>query len=181
MREEWSRDPKHVSFVLARYKFVSKMLAGFNQVLEVGAGDGFASELVAREVRVLRLTDKAPRASHVEQSDILAAIPSGFNDAIYCVDVIEHIHPDDSRLFMRNLAMGVVDRGTVIVGTPSLESQRWASEDSRREHINCFTFERLRDLMREYFYPVFMFCQNDEVIHTGFPRLAHYLWAVGVR
>ena len=33
-------DPKHVSFVLARYKFVSKMLADKSTILEIGCGDG---------------------------------------------------------------------------------------------------------------------------------------------
>ena len=34
-------DPKHMCFVLARYKFCSKMLEGKAKILEVGCGDGF--------------------------------------------------------------------------------------------------------------------------------------------
>ena len=43
----WRDDPKRLGFTLARYKFVAKMLAGYEQVLEVGCGDGFASVVVA--------------------------------------------------------------------------------------------------------------------------------------
>lgn len=33
-------DPRHVSFVLARYKFAARILGGGNRVLEVGCSDG---------------------------------------------------------------------------------------------------------------------------------------------
>lgn len=181
VREEWLRDPKHVGFVLARYKFVAKMVAGLNRVAEVGAGDGWASELVVREVHEATLTDARPRREGVTPHDILAKPVGEDFDACYSVDVIEHVDPQMTWTFLENMADSVRNRGMVIVGTPSIESQAWASEDSRREHVNCFSFERLRSEMRKHFDPVLMFCQNDEVVHTGFPRLAHYLWAIGVR
>ena len=40
-------DPKQVGFRMARYKFVGKMLADFENVLEVGCQEGFASLVVA--------------------------------------------------------------------------------------------------------------------------------------
>ena len=46
----WYDDPKRLAFTLARYKFVSKMLAGLDDVLEVGCGDGFGSRIVAQSV-----------------------------------------------------------------------------------------------------------------------------------
>ena len=36
LSEAWINDPKHVLFTLSRYKFVSKLLEGYNKVLEVG-------------------------------------------------------------------------------------------------------------------------------------------------
>lgn len=46
-------------------------------------------------------------------------------------------------------------------------------------HINLYSHERLKGLMCGYFHNVFMFGMNDEVVHTGFPSMAHYLFAVG--
>ena len=46
-------DPKHMAFVLSRYKFVAKMLEGRQSVLEVGCGDAFGAPIVAQAVRHL--------------------------------------------------------------------------------------------------------------------------------
>ncbi len=32
--------------------------------------------------------------------------------------------------------------------------------------------------MSEYFHNVFMFSMNDEVVHTGYHRMAHYVIAL---
>ena len=53
----WQNDPKHLVFSLARYKFVSKILNGKNNVLEIGAGDGFKSKIVDDTVKKLDLCD----------------------------------------------------------------------------------------------------------------------------
>lgn len=37
----WLDDSKRLVFLLARYKFVSKMLIGKKNVLEIGCADGF--------------------------------------------------------------------------------------------------------------------------------------------
>jgi hypothetical protein len=34
--------------------------------------------------------------------------------------------------------------------------------------------------MTRYFQNVFVFSMNDEVVHTGFSPMAHYLFAMGV-
>lgn len=54
---EWVTDPKHLIFSLSRYKFVSRMLKGKKNVLEIGAGDGFKSRIVSTEVGQLDLSD----------------------------------------------------------------------------------------------------------------------------
>jgi hypothetical protein len=57
---------------------------------------------------------------------------------------------------------------------PSLESQVYASEGAKRGHVNCKTQEELKFLMGKFFRNVFMFSANDEMIHTGYARMAHY-------
>jgi hypothetical protein len=54
---EWYDDPRRLVFSLARYKFVSKMFAGRNSVLEVGCGDAFCAPLVRQTVKKLTVVD----------------------------------------------------------------------------------------------------------------------------
>ena len=61
---------------------------------------------------------------------------------------------------------------------PSLESQAYAKPISRAGHVNCKSGEELRADARRYFRNVFLFSMNDEVLHTGFAKMAHYLFIV---
>src|SRR5215470_16627518 len=45
----WYDDPRRLTFLLARYKFVSKMLSGRRNVAEVGCGDAFGTRIVQQE------------------------------------------------------------------------------------------------------------------------------------
>jgi hypothetical protein len=69
-------------------------------------------------------------------------------------------------------------RGVLILGMPSLESQAHASPPSREGHVNCKTGNALKELGAKYFANVFVFSMNDEVVHTGFYPMAHYLIAL---
>jgi hypothetical protein len=69
-------------------------------------------------------------------------------------------------------------RGVVILGTPSLESQKYASPQSRQGHVNCKTAAQLKAFLSRHFRHVFLFSMNDEVVHTGFPSLSHYNFAL---
>jgi hypothetical protein len=91
---------------------------------------------------------------------------------------LEHIKPDDEDRFLTNAFAPLVFEGAAIVGTPSLESQVYASPTSKAGHVNCKTMPELKSTMQRYFHNVFMFSMNDEVVHTGFHPMAHYLFAV---
>src|SRR5947209_2814661 len=54
-------DPKHMAFVLARYKFCAKMLEGKEFVVEIGCGDGFGIPMMAQAVKHLHCIDWDPR------------------------------------------------------------------------------------------------------------------------
>ena len=56
----WHEDPKRLVFTLSRYKFVSKMLSGKNNVVEIGCGDGFCARIVKQTVGNLLITDYDP-------------------------------------------------------------------------------------------------------------------------
>jgi hypothetical protein len=56
--------------------------------------------------------------------------------------------------------------------------QPYASPLSKEGHVNCKTMPDLKALMQRFFHNVFMFSMNDEVVHTGFYPMAHYLLGV---
>lgn len=188
INESWNQDPKRALFTLARYKFVAKMLAGHGRVLEVGCADAFGTRLVQQAVNHVTAVDfdpvfiadaKARLNPHwdisLREHDMLAGpVPEEF-EAAFCLDVLEHIHPDQEDLFIRNMLASLNRDGIMIVGMPSLESQTHASPQSKLGHVNCKPGDDLKSLFLRYFKHVFLFSMNDEVVHTGFAPMAHYL------
>lgn len=190
--QSWHDDPRHLLFRLARYKFVGKMLAGSEHVLEIGCGDAFGTRIVQQEVKALSATDfdqvfvDDARARMVERwrfpvftHDLLAGPIPGNYDGVFALDVLEHIAPRDEHVFLKNGFAALGPHGVGIIGMPSLESQAHASPTSRAGHVNCKSLPDLKKAMQAHFHNVFMFSMNDEVVHTGFHPLAHYLVAVG--
>jgi 2-polyprenyl-3-methyl-5-hydroxy-6-metoxy-1,4-benzoquinol methylase len=183
--ESFANDPKHLGFVLARYKFVARMLVGRSQVLEVGCGDGTGGRIVADAVGYLHGIDIDSRIIAATpfpstQHDVL--VEGGFYgnrggwDAVYALDVLEHIAPEQEDEFLDVIQSGL--RGPCIIGTPSRESQLHASDLSLRHHVNCKTEDELRKTLSRHFDNVFMFGMNDETLHTGFGPMCHYRLAV---
>src|SRR5262249_55092117 len=58
--QAWHDDPKRLTFLCARYKFVAKMLAGRKSALEIGCADAFATRIVRQEVPHVTVTDFDP-------------------------------------------------------------------------------------------------------------------------
>lgn len=179
----WETDPRMVGIRHARYKFVAKMLAGCERVLEVGAGDGSLAQIVRQTVRRVVCCDLDPQGPDVLRLDLVHEMPQGIFDAAYALDVLEHVAPADEDAFLGNLVLAVPPSGTVILGTPSLESQAYACDISRRGHVNCKTEDELRDTLRRHFRNVYLFGMNDETLHTGYGPMCHYRLALcaGVR
>jgi dTDP-4-dehydrorhamnose reductase/2-polyprenyl-3-methyl-5-hydroxy-6-metoxy-1,4-benzoquinol methylase len=184
-------DPKRLAFTLSRYKFVSKMIAGSKSVLEVGCADAFGSPIVAEEVQALTAVDfdstfiadakkNHPFRHQINffQHDLLKAPVPGHFDAVYAMDVLEHIEIDLERQFLDNLVGSLEQHGVCIIGMPSTQSQVYASEISRLGHVNCKTADELRATMLRHFTNVFIFSMNDEVVHTGYHPMAQYLIAL---
>jgi len=188
VNQAWNQDPKRVLFTLARYKFVAKMLQGRSKVLEIGCADAFGTRLVQQHVQHVTVVDFDPifiddvksrfdplwpLECHVH--DILKYPVPGLFDAIYSLDVLEHIDPLHEDLFIKNNLISMNANGVMIIGMPSLESQRYASPQSKAGHVNCKSGDDLIKMLNHYFHNVFLFSMNDEVVHTGFYPMAHYL------
>ena len=186
-------DPKHLLFHLSRYKFVMKMMKPEFKVLEIGCGDAFGTILIASSVRKVKATDWDYRMIEdniirmnsydnidFDVYDATSEIePDAPYNAAYSLDVIEHIEPSKEDMFMRNITDSLTQDGFFIVGTPNKYAEPWASRESKIGHINWKTHDTLRELLEKYFENVFMFSMNDEVLHTGYEKMSHYLFGIG--
>lgn len=196
--QTWIEDPKRLGFMLARYKFVAKMFAGMDRVAEVGCGDGFAARVVAQAIPdgSLKLIDAEPlfcrevnesnwAGTEATISTLVADVSKqGFGreefDGVYSLDVIEHVERESEVAFVANIAAALKPDGIAIIGTPNQTAEQYASPMSKAGHVNLLDAARLQGLIASRFHRVLMFGMNDEVLHTGFSPMAHYLIAMGI-
>jgi 2-polyprenyl-3-methyl-5-hydroxy-6-metoxy-1,4-benzoquinol methylase len=193
----WREDPRRLVFLLARYKFVSKMLAGRASAVEFGCGDGFGMRIVRQTVASVHgidfdpvFIDWARGNAEREELDCTFSLIDFVGDpvpgryaAAYSLDVIEHIPESVEHRYVDHLADVLEPNGVCIVGSPNTTATPYASAGSLEGHINLKSADGLRATMARRFENVFIFSMNDEVVHTGFFPMAHYLFALcaGVR
>lgn len=192
----WRTDPRRLLFCLARYKFVAKMLTGKKEVLEIGCGDAFGTMEVLQEVDTVHGIDFEPEVIKNNQFRLTEEGVTNFTcslhdmtdgpinkkfDAAYSLDCIEHIPPEKEKNYMENIISSLKEDAVCIIGCPNITAHKYASEGSRLAHVNLKDGNSLRELMLKYFENVFIFGMNDEVLHTGFHKMAHYVIAIGVR
>ncbi|MBN2562031.1 MAG: class I SAM-dependent methyltransferase [Phycisphaerae bacterium] len=182
--------PRRMLYAMAYYSFAAALIGRGRRVLDVGCSEGMGTQLLALEcgyaegldinsafIATARRNWRHPSV-RFRLMDVFKHPPIGW-DAIVAFDVVEHLTPRRADVFLGLVARGLRDAGIAVIGTPSITGQAYASRISRAGHINCYSGERLEEAMREYFTHVFMFGANDEVVHTGFLPMAHYLIGVG--
>ena len=147
------------------------MLTGKKNVLEVGCGDAFGSRIVKQDVDSLTVLDIEPglirdiksrkmddgwSVNAIEHDMLSGSVDQSF-DAAYSLDVLEHISADHEDVFLANIKNSVKERGVVIMGMPSLESQEYASKLSKEGHINCKSGPVLKSLCEKHLRTFFCF------------------------
>jgi 2-polyprenyl-3-methyl-5-hydroxy-6-metoxy-1,4-benzoquinol methylase len=189
----WRSDPRKMVCLFSRYKFVAKMLAGKDRVLEIGCGDSIGTPIVLQTVNSVHGLDFEPIVIEDAQErneyndrctysihDITSSPMPDLFDAAFALDVIEHIEPAQEHKFIENIAASLKNDGVLILGTPNITAHQYASEGSRLGHINLKSAETMKASLSASFENVFIFSMNDEVIHTGFSPMAHYIIGMGV-
>lgn len=73
----------------------------------------------------------APNIDFVVHDMVQAPMETPFRGA-YTLDVFEHLLPEQSHVFLSNVADSLTDHGVLVLGTPSLESQVYASEETKK-------------------------------------------------
>lgn len=186
-------DPRRLAFMLARYKFCAKMLVGKKYILEVGCGDSFGSPLIAQvcetykgiDIEERLIEENKVRLARIEKlsyevCDITAKAPTGKYDGAISLDVLEHIPFELEHHYFENVTKVLDNDSIFIVGMPNITSDVYASKPGHSPHINLKDEAGIRSSMGKYFANVLVFSMNDEVVHTGFTPMAHYLFAVGI-
>jgi len=190
-------DPKHMCFVLSRYKFCAKILEGKKRILEIGCGDAFGTPIVAQDADYLLAIDSDVRLIEgnkkrlkdlnkiaFQNLNICEVVPIPYGvfpfDGIFSIDVIEHLDPCLEESFMKNSCRFLKKNGICIIGTPNITARKWATPRSSVQHINLKGLPGLRKLLHQYFQNVLIFSMNDEMVHTGYGPMAHYLFGVGI-
>ncbi len=187
------KSPRRMLHSLSYYKFAAKMIGSKKRVVDLGCNEGLGSWLLAKECGFCKGVDLDAEAIQSAKTnfkdpiiefsceDVFSAQPSVDWDGVASFDLIEHIPPERGGDFFNKIAQQLTPNGVVVIGMPSMISQQFASEISRKGHLNIYSHERLRQEMEQFFEFVFLFSANDELIHTGFLPLAHYYIALGCK
>lgn len=187
------QSPRRLLHCLSYYKFTSKLIGSGKRVLDVGCGEGIGTWLLAVENGFAQGVDLDADAVACAMNNFghdprirfscedFFTMPPATWDAVVNFDVIEHILPQNVGLFWDKLTERLTHDGILVVGTPNITSDQYANPITRAGHVNLYSGERLEAEMRERFHHVFLFAANDEVVHTGFLPMTHYLLAVGCR
>lgn len=196
--ESLLKDPKHLAFSLSRYKFSAKMLHNCKHIIELGCGEGIGVLAFLKETSAcITAIDFDQKQIEYAKANLLPFVHGRVKficnniitgsykgkkaDGLACIDVIEHIHSSEEKRFFSHCLSLLKKDGVAIFGTPNKFASKYASPRSRKGHINLFTPERFTFTLENYFKRVFLFSMNDEMIHTGYNKLAHYLVALCVK
>lgn len=191
MAHNLKKDPKRLAFIFARYSFAAQMTESCRSILEFGCSEGIGASMLhggRKKYLGLDLDSSAVEAAdknfsapdvRFEVGNFLGFAEGSF-DGIVSLDVIEHILAgEDEEAFFKSIVNNISDNGICVVGTPNITSTPYASPESLKGHVNMFDAQRLTSTMEKYFRTVLNFSMNDEVVHTGYYPMAHYLFAVG--
>ncbi|WP_373071986.1 class I SAM-dependent methyltransferase [Sulfurimonas sp.] len=171
---------------LSRYKFVAKMLKPTDEVLEVGCGSGLGSIYLSQNCKSVYGIDvqkqeiaeaqELSRRDNVkfEVKDLFLLDEEKKYDSIVCLDVLEHLSIEDGRKFIEKISKLLKPNGFFACGVPSIYSYEFQSPLSQASHINCPDRDDLERELSINFDRIFPFSMNDEMVHTGFQKLAWY-------
>jgi SAM-dependent methyltransferase len=176
---------------LARYKFVARLIKKEDRLLEIGSGSGLGSIFLSQhcahvtglEVKSTEVDEARAlnRRENVEfrVGDLFEEPVGPAYDVVVALDVIEHLHPEGAERFVTAMAALLKPEGLLVIGTPSIHSYPHQGPLSRASHVKCYDLPELLDLIGHCCGRTVPFCMNDELVHTGHPKMAWYYFVLG--
>lgn len=191
----YQKDPLDFFILLARYKFAARLLKKTDNVIDVGCSHGlgtifmskFAKHVVGADYYEDVIKDNKQRYDSVSNIsfinlDILnISSHKAKYDAVISLDVIEHFTTAETKKVAENYAKLTRDGGFALIGTPNINSRKFASARRLRQHLHEFDPAKLESLLSKYFKRVFIFSMTDEVVSLTFPQMAWYLMAICIK
>lgn len=177
-------------FRLARYKFVSRLLKKSDCVLEVGSGSGLGSIFLSQHcdhVTGIEIkTTEIGEARAINRRENVEFIIGDFfelseglkYDVIVALDVIEHMPVEMGKRFVAAVSKHLKPDGMAVIGTPSIYSYKYQSPLSKASHVKCYDQQELLYLVDNHFGRTLAFSMNDELVHTGFHKMAWYYFVL---
>jgi 2-polyprenyl-3-methyl-5-hydroxy-6-metoxy-1,4-benzoquinol methylase len=160
--------------------------------LEIGCGSGlgavflgqhcrsvFGIDVKEHEVAEARSINRRSNVSF-ERGDVFQYSFRDRYDAVVALDVIEHMEEAQGRAFVEKTAELIGEMGMVIIGTPSRYCAPHQSAFSKAGHVKMYDQEELVELVEGFYGRALAFSMNDELVHTGNPKMAWYYFVLGL-
>lgn len=187
----FERDLLRLLIRLARYKFVARHLRKTDRVLEVGSGSGVGAmflsqycehvtglELKTTELEEAHSMNRRPNVSFLGDN-LFDYMPANPFDVVVALDVIEHFSEQDGDRLLSAMARHLPPSGMLVIGSPSLYSWQYQSPLSKGSHIKCYDQDELQALVDRHCQRTLAFGMNDELVHTGHPKMSWYYFILG--
>ncbi|MEW6237343.1 MAG: class I SAM-dependent methyltransferase [Candidatus Omnitrophota bacterium] len=193
--------PEYASFIekdmlrflirLARYKFVARLIKKSDCLLEIGSGSGLGCiflsqhcteatgvELKCTEIEEARSINRRSNCKFIQGDLFELNLPEKF-DVVIALDVIEHLTVEQGNRLIAAMASRCKPHGMIVIGSPSIYSYPYQSPLSQASHVHCYEQEELMTLIDQYYHRTIAFTMNDELVHTGYSKMAWYYFAIG--
>lgn len=147
--------------VLAKLRFVSRFLDKDSCLMEIGAGDCVFSMNAAPSIRHGIVVDVSEiivsAAADVENLEVVITdgvslpVEAGSVDVAYSDQLMEHLHPDDARAQLMNVARALRPGGAYICITPNRvygphDVSRGFDEVATGFHLREYTAHEIREM-----------------------------------
>jgi len=189
----FKNSPLDFFILLARYKFAMRFLRKNHKVIDVGCGHGLGSFFLSKNCKNITGVDidknlilennknnKNFKNLNFLEFNLLKPNKKLFKkfDALVSMDVIEHFNAKNISKVVKTYSDLLKNNGFAVIGTPNLNSRKYASKRRLDTHEYEFTHDDFEIKLKKYFKNVFVFSMTDEVVSTSFPKLSWYLMAI---
>ena len=102
-------------------------------------------------------------------------------DAVVSLDVIEHLTVDQGHSLVAEMSRRLKPGGLLVIGSPSIWSYPYQSPISQVSHVKCYDLPELETLIENFVDRTISFSMNDELVHTGYHKMAWYYFVIGFK